>query len=365
MRWRRRQPASACIAAAIALFLFFPGPAPVRAWQGDLEVEPLHEARQRAGAGAQARKRTMSAVENPKVCGKCHSTCEPARSHGGRRATLQAGGIELPLTADGRVTCLTCHQPHGDGAAVTDRGLRIPNHKRDLCLACHPSAAAAAPRLEIVSPPPHAIVREERLALIGKISGPVEGHLTVRLNDATFHVQAEGREFVTFLTLREGLNRCEIAAGSGVLWSGEIFRGESGANGYARSASGHRTGSQQQCRDCHDGAGGMVASAAEPASLCYGCHERLDGKRYLHGPLGVGACLACHDPHSGYGTAHLREEQPLLCGKCHAARETVASSSCGARGKACADCHDPHQSDARYLLKGPQFTFLRDADGRR
>ena len=98
---------------------------------------------------------------------------------------------------------------------------------------------------------------------------------------------------------------------------------------------------------------GMVAAPA----LCYGCHERNDEKRYVHGPLAVGDCLACHDPHSGYGTAHLRQEQALLCGNCHAARENSATVACNASGKGCVDCHDPHQSDTRYLLKGPQYTM--------
>jgi predicted CXXCH cytochrome family protein len=245
---------------------------------------------------------------------------------------------------------------------AVDAGLRIPNLRRELCLACHVPAAAGAPSIEIVSPPERALVLEERLALIGKLSGRVEGQLTVRLNDATFHVQARERDFFTTLLLRDGVNHCEIALGEQVLWKGEIFRGESSASGYARSTFGHRTGSQQECLSCHDGADGKASGVAEQTSaLCYGCHQPLDGKRYLHGPLGVGACLACHDPHSGYGTAHLREEQTLLCGKCHAAREIAAESGCASGGRKCAECHDPHQSDSRYLLKGPRYTLLDPA----
>lgn len=356
----RATPVGGLLNLAAALYFLLPGAA--RAWQGDLHAEPLHETRQHDLANANARKRTVSAVENPAVCGKCHSFCEQGRIHGGRAAAAQSGGPRLPLAADGRVTCLTCHQPHRDGSTVADGGLRIPNHKRELCVACHRPADAATPSIEIVSPPQGALVREERLALIGRISGQIAGHLTVRLNEATFHVKAGGRDFVTWLMLRDGVNRCEISLGDQVLWRGEIFRGQSSANGYARSTSGHSTGSQQECLGCHDGTGGKLAGAEEPNStLCYGCHEPLDGKRYLHGPLGVGACLACHDPHSGYGTAHLREEQTLLCGRCHATRGTVATSACNPAGKRCADCHDPHQSDVRYLLKGPKYTLLEKA----
>lgn len=366
MRSRNRLLRFGFGAAALSTWLLFPLPRHAQAWQGDLQTEPLHEVRERELAAAQARKRTMSAVENPKVCGKCHSSCEPGRTHGGRAASVRQGNVELPLTADGRVTCLTCHLSHVGSATAAEHGLRVPNLKRELCLACHPSTAADALTLEILSPPERALVREGRLALIGRTSRPTEGHFTVRLNDTTFHVQAAGQNFATWLTLREGVNRYEVSLGGSVLWQGEVFHGDGDGKGYARSAVSHRTGSQQECRGCHDDAGEYVAVTANRSSaLCYGCHERLDEKRYLHGPLGVGACLACHDPHSGYGAAHLREEQALLCGSCHAARETVAASACMPLGRACSDCHDPHQSDMRYLLKGSKYTLLHEADGGR
>jgi predicted CXXCH cytochrome family protein len=99
----------------------------------------------------------------------------------------------------------------------------------------------------------------------------------------------------------------------------------------------------------------VIAGGAPP--LCYGCHDPIDQKRYIHGPLAVGDCLACHDPHGGYGIAHLRQESTLLCGNCHGARENLSASVCSSSGKGCMDCHDPHQSDTRYLLKGPQYTM--------
>lgn len=363
MRSREWRLTIAAAAANLATLLFFLFPMPAQAFRGDLQADPLHEARQRKLAAVDARKRTVSVVENPRICGKCHSTCEPGRTHGGQPASAHRETFEFPLTADGRVTCLTCHQPHRDGAAAADGGLRIPNVRRELCLACHPTTTADAPTIEILSPPERALVAEERLALIGRLSAPGKGrHLTVRLNDITFHVLAEERDFVTWLTLREGINRCEIALGDRILWSGEIFHGVGTANGYRNSTVGHLTGSQRECKDCHDSADGRVARAEERNSvLCYECHERLEGKRYLHGPLGIGACLACHDPHGGYGTAHLRDEQSLLCGKCHAAREIATASACTPTGRGCTDCHDPHQSDTRYLLKGPKYTLLYEA----
>lgn len=143
-----------------------------------------------------------------------------------------------------------------------------------------------------------------------------------------------------------------------MLWAGEVFRGEGSHGSYERTSSGHRTRSRAQCVECHlkiDELRSSVAGATMP--VCYGCHTRIEGKRFVHGPLAVGDCLACHDPHGGFGDAHLRQEQAQLCSNCHAARGSLSMLACNPLGRPCVDCHDPHQSDARYLLKGPQYTM--------
>jgi predicted CXXCH cytochrome family protein len=51
------------------------------------------------------------------------------------------------------MTCLTCHQPHREGASTADGGLRISNLKRELCLACHRERDDDTPSLQVLSPP--------------------------------------------------------------------------------------------------------------------------------------------------------------------------------------------------------------------
>lgn len=302
-----------------------------------------------------------NATDSHAKCGKCHSACENGRSHEGRLAIGESRSRELPLDGEGRATCTTCHEAgRHDERVGAGAHLRIPNLSRELCLACHRHDAETTPRIEIVSPLAGAVVREEHLALIGRAPRLSGSDLTVRLNGAEFHLQVKQEEFSTWLRLEDGMNRVEIAQGELLLWKGEIFHGESSMDGYERTSSGHRTGNRAQCLECHGKIDELRPGGArtEPA-LCDGCHDLIGGKRYVHGPLAVGDCLACHDPHGGYGSAHLRLEQGGLCGKCHAARDTAATVSCNAQGKGCVDCHDPHQSDTRYLLKGPQYT-MRD-----
>ncbi len=351
--------AAAAVAALTSALFLLSGQA--KAGQRDPRGEvpgvqrPLASARVAAGDGG------GSLTEKHANCGKCHSACEDGRSHEGRQPVDERRTAGLPLDEEGRATCATCHDPgRHDQRGEAGGRLRISNLRRELCLACHRHDAESAPRIEIVSPLEGALIQEEHLALIGRSALLPGSELTVRLNGSEFHVHVKDGGFSTWLRLQEGVNRVEIAQGELLLWKGEVFHGESAMDGYERASSGHLTGNRAQCLECH---GKMTelnsAGKRTETALCYGCHDLIGGKRYVHGPLAVGDCLACHDPHGGYGSAHLRLEQGGLCGKCHAARDTVAAVACNAPGKGCVDCHDPHQSDTRYLLKGPQYT-MRD-----
>jgi predicted CXXCH cytochrome family protein len=256
------------------------------------------------------------------------------------------------------VDCLTCHLPHPDGAEqASGRRLRLPNLRRELCLACH-CQQADAPRIEIISPLERAVVRDDHVALIGRASHLPEDLLTVRINGSAFSVHAKNGNFFTRLTLREGTNRIAVEQAGRALWEGEVFQGRDSSDHYGRTSSGHGTANREECLGCHvtqDGVGAGVSGGAP--THCYGCHDRIEGKRYVHGPLAVGDCLACHDPHGGFGDAHLRREAGPLCRGCHPAGEHGPATACATAGKGCVECHDPHQSDARYLLRGPRYTM--------
>ena len=348
----------AAVAGSAASLLFFLYGTAI-AGQNNLRAEARGGVRSAQVGKEFAEKSAEIITDNYAKCGKCHSACENGRSHEGLLAIGEHGNAELPLNAEGRTSCVTCHDSRRhDERGVSGGHLRISNLRRELCLACHRQDPDAGPRIEIVSPRELAVVREEHLALIGRAFRLSGSDLTVRLNGSEFHLQVKEGEFSTWLRLQDGINRIEIAQEERVLWNGEFFHGESSLGNYKLTSSGHRTENREQCQGCHQK---RVESSTEvkgaATALCYGCHDRIDDKRYVHGPLAVGDCLVCHDPHRGYGAAHLRQQQALLCGNCHTARENSATAACNAAGKGCVDCHDPHQSDTRYLLKGPQYTM--------
>ncbi len=87
-----------------------------------------------------------------------------------------------------------------------------------------------------------------------------------------------------------------------------------------------------KCVGCHDdgtervfGAGGMNM---EIPGLCFNCHEDTRQLQpYVHGPVAVGECLLCHDPHRSSHKKLLKKPIPVLCLECHDARAIVQISA--------------------------------------
>lgn len=87
--------------------------------------------------------------------------------------------------------------------------------------------------------------------------------------------------------------------------------------------------------------------------LCYNCHDDFTSSAsFVHGPVAVGQCLFCHNPHRSKIEHLLIAPEPALCYLCHdiniieliAAHLTEQLSSC-------TECHNPHESSTKALLK--------------
>jgi predicted CXXCH cytochrome family protein len=104
------------------------------------------------------------------------------------------------------------------------------------------------------------------------------------------------------------------------------------------------------CNACHV-AGATNALVAPNDELCVQCHTIALDKKFLHGPLTSGGCLACHDPHSSRYPSLLVSDSGTFCLGCHD-RDTVANiEGHGNLNGSCTTCHDAHGSDTKYLLK--------------
>ena len=302
-------------------------------------------------------------------CVQCHNSCDNWQTHGEQQKDIMEMAEALPLLADEKISCVTCHSTHGgagsEGTKPDPGMLRISNLKRGLCLNCHRENRGGSVRVEITVPPESAVVYDTRVPLIGRIDNLAESHVTLRVNQAVFPLRITGGLFHTRLRVEEGANHVELSLNGEILWSGNIFRarGDEQASYYGKMYSGHQTDSLDECLGCHEQEDGLLrAGTASLPDLCYGCHEPFDEKRYLHGPLAVGECTSCHDPHGGTGPYHLRGREVSLCLSCHeddevlgheGGRIAVADGSCSA-------CHDPHQSDTRFLVKEAALSGTAD-----
>ena len=87
--------------------------------------------------------------------------------------------------------------------------------------------------------------------------------------------------------------------------------------------------------------------------LCYDCHaDYTISASYVHGPVAVGQCLFCHNPHKTKIEHLLIAAEPGLCYQCHDV-DTIEliAAHLPKQLSACTDCHNAHASSAKGLLK--------------
>ncbi len=109
---------------------------------------------------------------------------------------------------------------------------------------------------------------------------------------------------------------------------------------------------------CHGGnkRGGVLGSVRlvkTVPELCYDCHnDYTKSSKFVHGPIAVGECGFCHNPHKTNQKYLLKKAIPELCYQCHE-ESIIESIPTHAEKKLskCNDCHEAHAGSTRGLLK--------------
>lgn len=139
------------------------------------------------------------------------------------------------------------------------------------------------------------------------------------------------------------------------------------AIGTVSAAGWHIHEPLKNCTDCHGeerrtSFSRKVQLVAEVPQLCYRCHKEYSAlETWVHGPVAIGDCLLCHEPHKTNAEFLLRKPAPELCYQCHdvqAVRQT--SNHAEESYSRCMDCHDGHASATKSLLRQ---TFLEKPAG--
>ncbi len=300
------------------------------------------------------------------LCQECHAaSLEDNINHRvGIRPSMKVPE-DLHLNENGEISCITCHDPHTEyvGSKTGNRTwfLRRQMLKRELCIACHAEENYREPKITVtlLAPVNNAVVDRLPVPLIGTVSDGQVSEITAEINDTRLVLSVHNRAFSTMLALREGINTIRLT-GSGVvpvvlniLHSPALPKEMT-----YRLYRSHGMTTRKDCFMCHDEKGRSYAITESDADLCSRCHDRRPAAKFVHGPVAVGSCTVCHDPHGQTNPSFLVATGEALCFRCHTEADALKhlvirppGSGDFLREKGCGFCHDPHQADRKYLLR--------------
>jgi predicted CXXCH cytochrome family protein len=105
----------------------------------------------------------------------------------------------------------------------------------------------------------------------------------------------------------------------------------------------------KMCEACHQRGTNTLSLPME--ELCFKCHTLDIRKKYLHGPVAVGGCRVCHEPHGSGRLFLLVSEPQKFCFHCHDEKMVSGNEAHKGVDAPCTTCHDAHSSENRFLLK--------------
>jgi predicted CXXCH cytochrome family protein len=129
----------------------------------------------------------------------------------------------------------------------------------------------------------------------------------------------------------------------------------------------HSATANNLCLICHQQSvnpwriGYPVAHIEDTCLTCHNGKKIWRSRKYVHGPLNVGGCTLCHNPHGDENRHQLWADGAAeLCVACHSEKEELMRKDRGMHtvhgiihGLGCVACHDPHATNHEYMLHKP------------
>jgi predicted CXXCH cytochrome family protein len=302
------------------------------------------------------------------LCQECHEAAlEDNLNHRvGIRPSMRVPE-DLHLSPKGELSCITCHNPHAEyrhpRTGSRTYFLRRGMLKRELCLACHASENYRQPTsaFELLAPTSNSVLNVLPAPLIGKVENPLVREVNLEIDGSQFVLHVRKGVFSTVLTLKEGINIVRLSAPDVMPLSINLFYNPAIPKemGY-RLYRSHGIITKKDCSFCHSNTARGYAIEERDSQLCGKCHEQKNRGPYVHGPVAVGSCTVCHDPHGQTNPALLVRTGEDLCFGCHTAEDALqhllvqgAGDKSFLRDKGCGFCHDPHNSERKFMLRNP------------
>ena len=204
------------------------------------------------------------------------------------------------------------------------------------------AAREAAPAIEILAPASGAQIPPGKVLVIGRVKAGVFRSVEIDVNGKVHHSAiASNGGFMASVYLMKGKNVLTVHA-NGVSVERSVVASDTVTYRYHPEV--------EKCAGCHgDTARGYLVTGRQD-TVCYQCHDRKDGKKLVHGPLGGGECTSCHDPHGALNVSLTVARAEGLCVRCHdqphSAKHMRESKAVG-----CVTCHEPHSSSKVFLQK--------------
>lgn len=115
--------------------------------------------------------------------------------------------------------------------------------------------------------------------------------------------------------------------------------------------SAHKPWLEEKCEECHTR---TLKMGSRDSDLCLKCHAaKLTEHERMHGPVAVGACLWCHNPHNSAYAHLLKGPAREVCTQCHAP-SMLDSQQVPAHAdetRSCLECHYGHGGKVRFFLR--------------
>ncbi len=243
---------------------------------------------------------------------------------------------------------------------------------------------AMDPVLEVIEPNKEVIVHDEALVTIvvaPQNEGVKSVVMTTDTNETvTFNIQSDRSHYCHTFNLHLGDNNISIAA----IRDGKVMKAfrrrvfvtskvdkayRYAPKQYQRSFF-HTDAQEKVCSKCHDMSVNEVPGVAfedVSKSNCFGCHVKINFKKFAHAPSVNWLCTSCHSGKTGSfneGDANLTKfavPDPIgpVCLHCHDKKEKLWKNKRfhhePADSGRCNKCHNPHASNNSYYLRKPAW----------
>ena len=227
--------------------------------------------------------------------------------------------------------------------------------------------ALAKSSIRIVSPPNKSLVTSKKLFLAGVVEGTKVNEISVKGVKVAARkglLKVESGAFGTHIHLKKGMNTISVSTGSltskiKVFYQPDSSSKKSLPEGFVPFFV-HQDPETLNCKECHRLRRGKYnykkLIPAKVSCTTSDCHPNFANKKHVHGPIGAGICISCHNPHGSYFPLQLARTGSDLCFVCHESKRQEFNSKIvhAPLEEGCLDCHDPHQSQRRFQLKGKE-----------